>query len=135
MILPEKDRMPTSPSLVQRIHVVRTRARLAMAARGVAWLLALVGGMLVFAGFADRAIHIDHPSVAIGDPGGDPRGQCCGRVAARVGSVDSAPLEPGSRTPRSRNASPVSRSGWPAPSSFWNGNATRTSARRPCRTA
>jgi hypothetical protein len=65
MILPEKDPMPTPPALIERIHVVRMRARLAMAARGVAWFLALVGGLLVLAGVADRMIHFDNPSVRL----------------------------------------------------------------------
>lgn len=66
MILPENDCMSMPSGLVQRIRLVRKRARLAVCARGTAWLIALVGGLLVLAGLADRLIHLDDPSIRLG---------------------------------------------------------------------
>jgi hypothetical protein len=66
MIASERDRMPTSAALVQRIRLVRTRARLAVCARGAAWLVALCGGMVVLAALADRTIHFDDPTARLG---------------------------------------------------------------------
>jgi hypothetical protein len=59
MILAERKCMPTSAALVQRIRLVRTRARLAMCVRGAVWLIALVGGLILLIGLCDYASHLD----------------------------------------------------------------------------
>jgi hypothetical protein len=66
MISTEKDCMPTPAALVQRIGLVRKRARLTVCLRGVAWLIAIVGGLLVLVGAADRTVHFDDPAVRMG---------------------------------------------------------------------
>ena len=57
--------MPTSAALVQRIRLVRTRARLAMCVRGIAWLIALVSGLILLAGLGDHASHFDNPAIRL----------------------------------------------------------------------
>jgi Bacterial Ig domain len=57
--------MPTSAALVQRIRLVRTRARLAMCVRGIAWLIVLVGGFILLAGVGDHASHFDNPAIRL----------------------------------------------------------------------
>lgn len=57
--------MPTSAALAERIRLVRTRARLAMCARGAAWLVVLVIGLLILAGLTDRTAHLDDPAVRL----------------------------------------------------------------------
>ena len=137
MILPEKDRMPTSPAARStdscRPHAERRLAMVVPGRRlapGVWWAAMLFSRGLPIG----RFISITRP--AIGDPGGDPRGQCCGRVAARVGSVDSAPLEPGSRTQDRGGDFPGFEERLASSLEFLDSwTATRTWARRPCRTA
>jgi hypothetical protein len=58
--------MPTSAALVQRIRLVRTRARLAMCVRGTAWLIALVSGFILLIGLCDHAVHLDDSAVRFG---------------------------------------------------------------------
>src|ERR1700685_2660344 len=57
--------MPTPAALVDRIRLVRGRVRFAVCLRGVAWLVAIVGGLLVLAGFGDRALHFDPPALRL----------------------------------------------------------------------
>jgi hypothetical protein len=66
MISPEKDCMSTAAALVERIGLVRRRARLTVCLRGVAWLVAITGGLLVLAGLADRTVHFDDPTLRLG---------------------------------------------------------------------
>jgi hypothetical protein len=66
MISPEKDCMSTAAALVERIGLVRRRARLTVCLRGIAWLVAITGGLLVLAGLADRIVHFDDPTLRLG---------------------------------------------------------------------
>jgi hypothetical protein len=66
MILPERHCMPTSAALVQRIRLVRTRARLAMCLRGTAWLISLVSGFVLLVALGDFAAHFDNPAIRFG---------------------------------------------------------------------
>ncbi|HUE13007.1 MAG TPA: DUF4175 family protein [Planctomycetaceae bacterium] len=58
--------MSTAAALVERIGLVRRRARLTVCLRGIAWLVAITGGLLVLAGLADRIVHFDDPTLRLG---------------------------------------------------------------------
>lgn len=58
--------MPTPAALVQRIRLVRARARLALCVRGFAWLIALFGGLILSVSLIDHASHLDDPAIRLG---------------------------------------------------------------------
>src|SRR5579862_7643769 len=58
--------MPTPEALTRRIALVRRRARVAVAAYGAAWLVAVVAGLILLAACGDRAFHIDNPALRVG---------------------------------------------------------------------